>query len=143
MAKTIKPQEPTTPEDRLQREFTVIRSTKDKTMNAREITRRELIQFGGAAALDLPATSGSYASAQSSNDPTGTAPYAARTFPKGFFWGTAASSYQIEGAWNEDGKGPSIWDTYAGSWPLLILLAKSFSRGTARWHTGFSRTCQM
>ncbi len=36
-------------------------------------------------------------------------------FPKEFVWGCAASSYQIEGAWNEDGKGPSIWDTFVHS----------------------------
>jgi beta-glucosidase len=36
-----------------------------------------------------------------------------RAFPPGFLWGTATASYQIEGAVNDDGRGPSIWDTYS------------------------------
>ena len=35
------------------------------------------------------------------------------TFPADFVWGTATASYQIEGAVAEDGRGPSIWDTFS------------------------------
>jgi len=34
-------------------------------------------------------------------------------FPANFIWGTATSAYQIEGAVSEDGRGPSIWDTFS------------------------------
>ena len=34
-------------------------------------------------------------------------------FPPGFTWGTATASYQIEGATDVDGRGPSIWDTFS------------------------------
>ncbi|MCH8625472.1 glycoside hydrolase family 1 protein [Lactiplantibacillus plantarum] len=36
-----------------------------------------------------------------------------KKFPSHFLWGAASAAYQIEGAWNEGNKGPSIWDTFS------------------------------
>ena len=37
----------------------------------------------------------------------------ASDFGKDFLWGAACAAYQVEGAWNKDGRGPSIWDTFS------------------------------
>ena len=35
-----------------------------------------------------------------------------KKFPEGFLWGSASAAYQVEGAWQEDGKGITNWDEF-------------------------------
>ncbi|KAF3498374.1 hypothetical protein DY000_02056692 [Brassica cretica] len=42
-------------------------------------------------------------------------------FPEDFIFGSATSAYQCEGAAHEDGRGPSIWDTYSEEFPEKIM----------------------
>lgn len=41
-------------------------------------------------------------------------------FPEKFLIGTSSSAYQIEGAWNESGKSPSIWDDFVHFYPHSV-----------------------
>ncbi|KAJ0976988.1 hypothetical protein J5N97_012462 [Dioscorea zingiberensis] len=41
------------------------------------------------------------------------------SFPPGFTFGAASAAYQVEGAWNEGGREPSVWDTFCRNYPGL------------------------
>jgi beta-glucosidase len=73
-------------------------------------TRRTFARLAGSAILAPTALSTLAPSASAQTAPT--AP-AARSFPKGFLWGSATASYQVEGAVHEEGRGVSIWDTFS------------------------------
>lgn len=64
---------------------------------------------GSAAALALPMTTATAAEAAEPSSAQGSE----LAFPQGFLWGSATASYQVEGAVKEDGRGPSIWDTFS------------------------------
>jgi beta-glucosidase len=80
------------------------------------------------------------------------------TFPKDFRWGVATSSYQIEGASTEDGRGASIWDVFCDTpgkvlnadngdvacehyhrYPQDVALMKEIGVSTYRFSTAWSR----
>ncbi|XP_050236750.1 beta-glucosidase 40-like [Mercurialis annua] len=47
------------------------------------------------------------------------------SFPKGFVFGTASSAFQYEGAVKEDGRGPSIWDSFSHSFGKVLDLSNA------------------
>ncbi len=72
----------------------------------KDLTRR---QFGTGVAV----TSAALASATFPRFAFAQTHSASRQFPQGFLWGCATAAYQIEGGAAEDGRGPSVWDTFA------------------------------
>src|ERR1700704_3608178 len=80
-------------------------------MVLRRFSRRHFAKVAGWSAFGLSTKPAESRQAGSSPKNRLTAPNPA-SFPRGFTWGTATSSYQVEGAVNEDQRGPSIWDRF-------------------------------
>jgi beta-glucosidase len=78
-------------------------------MSSNGLSRRHFGRMAGSAALGLSTVSAQSADAGIAR-PTGQ--NAVLAFPGDFRWGTATSAFQVEGAVNEDGRGPSIWDRF-------------------------------
>ncbi|MEQ1768035.1 MAG: GH1 family beta-glucosidase, partial [Methylotenera sp.] len=77
-----------------------------------KVSRRDFAKIFGAGALGATALTGIEAS-ETKTENTSVIQNKKRTFPSGFLWGSATASYQVEGAFNEDGRTPSIWDTFS------------------------------
>jgi beta-glucosidase len=73
----------------------------------RSLTRR---QFGKSAAVAAAAACAGLALPKIA---LGEPMPAALHYPKGFLWGCATAAYQIEGGAQDDGRGPSVWDTFS------------------------------
>src|SRR5205807_264805 len=71
------------------------------------LTRRGLLGGTAAGALGLVGCTPAPKPAAAVPPPLGL------TFPAGFTWGASTAAYQIEGAVAEDGRKPSIWDTFS------------------------------
>lgn len=55
-------------------------------------------------------------------------------FPKNFSFGASSAAYQVEGGFDADGKGPSIWDTLVHEHPEMIIDGTSGDVGDDSYH---------
>jgi beta-glucosidase len=99
-----------------------------------KFSRRQFGKAAGLLGLGMAATPAlAQGSLQGGPATPAIAPHAPASFPSGFIWGTATSSYQVEGAVNEDGRGRSIWDTFTHT-PGKIYDRSNADRANDHFH---------
>ncbi|MBV9670149.1 MAG: family 1 glycosylhydrolase, partial [Acidobacteriales bacterium] len=79
----------------------------------KNFSRRKFGKALGTAAIASPALSAQATSDSAASQSRGNPRQSPYPFPDGFLWGCATAAYQVEGAAKEDGRGPSIWDTFS------------------------------
>lgn len=88
-----------------------------------------------AGLVGLGAVSGCTGGRSGSGGTTASAapPSGSFRFPRDFLWGAATSAYQVEGAAAEDGRGPSVWDTFAAT-PGRVRNGDNGDRAADQYH---------
>src|SRR5580698_6797440 len=81
-------------------------------MNRRTFVRHSLAAAGAVGLAKEVFAAGHIPESGRTFDSIASADVSNAQFPKDFLWGTATAAFQVEGAWNEDGKGESIWDRF-------------------------------